>query len=51
MQIFQPWIQQRRLEYVKHEHLILRILKHVQNHALGRILADDGSPNVDAIRR
>ncbi|KAJ4726400.1 putative Sodium/calcium exchanger family protein / calcium-binding EF hand family protein [Melia azedarach] len=50
-QIFQPWIQQRRLEYVKHEHLILRILKHVQNHALGRILADDGSPNVDAIRR
>ncbi|KAJ0045990.1 hypothetical protein Pint_04681 [Pistacia integerrima] len=50
-QIFQPWIQQRRLEYVKHEHLVLRILRHVQKQALGRILTDDGAPNVAAIRR
>lgn len=51
LQIFQHWIQQRRLEYVKHEHLVLRILRHVQMHALGRILTDDGAPNVAAIRR
>ncbi|KAK9269651.1 hypothetical protein L1049_001429 [Liquidambar formosana] len=50
-QTFQPWIQKRRLEYVKHEHLILKILQHVQNHALARILTDDGAPNVLGIRR
>ncbi|KAK9265349.1 hypothetical protein L1049_027218 [Liquidambar formosana] len=49
--IFQPWIQKRRLEYVKLEHLILKILQHVQNHALARILTDDGAPNVLGIRR
>ncbi|XP_044507615.1 sodium/calcium exchanger NCL2-like [Mangifera indica] len=50
-QIFQPWIQQRRLEYVKHEYLVLRILKHVQKHSLRQILTEDGRPNVAAIRR
>ncbi|KAK6230676.1 hypothetical protein QUC31_002194 [Theobroma cacao] len=50
-QIFQPWIQKRRLEFVKHEHLILKILQHVQKHAIGRILTRDGSPNVYVIRR
>ncbi|XP_044507194.1 sodium/calcium exchanger NCL2-like [Mangifera indica] len=50
-QIFQPWIQQRRLEYVKHEYLVLRILKHVQKHALRQILTEDGRPNIAAIRR
>ncbi|KAK8633393.1 hypothetical protein V6N13_014239 [Hibiscus sabdariffa] len=50
-QFFQPWIQKRRLEFVKHEHLILKILQHVQKHAIGRILTHDGAPNVHAIRR
>ncbi|KAK6229350.1 hypothetical protein SCA6_018301 [Theobroma cacao] len=50
-QIFQPWIQKRRLEFVKHEHLILKILQHVQKHAIGRILTRDGSPNVYVIKR
>ncbi|RVW42927.1 Sodium/calcium exchanger NCL1 [Vitis vinifera] len=35
-QIFQPWIQQRRLEYVKHDHLVIRILRYFQEHALGK---------------
>ncbi|XVF18740.1 hypothetical protein REPUB_Repub11eG0049100 [Reevesia pubescens] len=48
---FQPWIQKRRLEFVNHDHLILRILQHVQKHAIGRILTHDGAPNVIAIRR
>ncbi|XWS10958.1 hypothetical protein CRYUN_Cryun38cG0043000 [Craigia yunnanensis] len=51
LQFFQPWIQKRRLEFVKHEHLILKILQHVQKHAIGRILTHDGAPNVKAIRR
>ncbi|XP_058221559.1 sodium/calcium exchanger NCL1-like [Rhododendron vialii] len=50
-QVFQPWIQKRRLEFVKHEHLVLDILRHVQKHALGRLLTADGAPNVTAIRR
>ncbi|XVE50149.1 hypothetical protein DITRI_Ditri01bG0138700 [Diplodiscus trichospermus] len=50
-QFFQPWIQKRRLEFVKHEHLILKILQHVQKHAIGRILTHDGAPNVNVIRR
>ncbi|KAI6687238.1 hypothetical protein NL676_024066 [Syzygium grande] len=50
-QIFQPWIQKRRLEYVKHEHLKLRIIQHLQRHALERLLTEDGAPNIRAIRR
>ncbi|KAF7140596.1 hypothetical protein RHSIM_Rhsim06G0204300 [Rhododendron simsii] len=50
-QVFQPWIQKRRLEFVKHEHLVVDILRHVQKHALGRLLTADGAPNVTAIRR
>ena len=51
LQIFEPWIQKRRLEFVKHKNLILSILQHVQNHALGNILTADGAPNVNAIKR
>ncbi|XP_048321137.2 sodium/calcium exchanger NCL2 [Ziziphus jujuba] len=50
-QIFQPWIQKRSLEYVKHGHLMFRILQHVQKRALGRVLTNTGAPNVSAIRR
>ncbi|KAL2476399.1 sodium/calcium exchanger family protein/calcium-binding EF hand family protein [Abeliophyllum distichum] len=50
-QFFEPWIQRRRLLYINHEHLVLDILKHVQNHTMGRLLTDDGSLNVSAIRR
>ncbi|KAL7218320.1 hypothetical protein ACSBR2_011565 [Camellia fascicularis] len=50
-QIFQPWIQKRRLEYVKHEHLEIDILRHVQKHALKKLLTEDGTPNVSTIRR
>ncbi|KAF7822663.1 sodium/calcium exchanger NCL2-like [Senna tora] len=50
-QIFEPWIQKRRLEYVKHDHLILRILKHVEKNTLQRMLTKHGSPNISFIRR
>ncbi|XP_073156126.1 sodium/calcium exchanger NCL2-like [Henckelia pumila] len=50
-QFFQPWIQRRRLLYIKHEHLVLDILKHMQHQTTGKLLTDDGSPNVTTIRR
>ncbi|XP_027061163.1 sodium/calcium exchanger NCL2-like [Coffea arabica] len=50
-QIFRPWIQRRRLEYIKHEHLVVDILNHVQNHEIGAVLTPKGAPNVTAIRR
>ncbi|XP_047969082.1 sodium/calcium exchanger NCL2-like [Salvia hispanica] len=50
-QFFQPWIQRRRLLYIKHEHLVVDILKHVQNQTQGSLLTDNGSPNVSTIRR
>nr|XP_011460767.1 PREDICTED: uncharacterized protein LOC105350439 [Fragaria vesca subsp. vesca] len=50
-QVFRPWVQKRRLEFVKHGHLVSDILQHVQKHALGRILTVQGAPNVRAIRR
>ncbi|KAL2483574.1 sodium/calcium exchanger family protein/calcium-binding EF hand family protein [Forsythia ovata] len=50
-QVFQPWIQKRRLLYIKHEHLVVDVLKHVQNQTMGRVLTENGSPNLLAIRR
>jgi len=50
-QVFQPWIQRRKLAYVKHKHVISGILRHAQMQALGRLLNDDGTPNEDVIRK
>ncbi|KAI9083523.1 hypothetical protein K1719_034465 [Acacia pycnantha] len=50
-QILEPWIQKRRLEYVKRNHLLVRILRHVEKSTLERILTKHGSPNISAIRR
>ncbi|KAB2615956.1 hypothetical protein D8674_022544 [Pyrus ussuriensis x Pyrus communis] len=50
-QIFRPWVQKRRLEFVKHGHLVSSILQHVQKHALARVLTVKGAPNITAIRR
>ncbi|XP_076907099.1 sodium/calcium exchanger NCL2-like [Bidens hawaiensis] len=50
-QMCEPTIQKRRLAYVKHEHLVVDILKHLQEHAAGQVLAEDGSLNLPAIQR
>ncbi|KAK3036296.1 hypothetical protein RJ639_031268 [Escallonia herrerae] len=50
-QVFQPWVQERRLEYIKHEHLVVDVLTHVQQQTMGRLLSEDGAPNVPAITR
>lgn len=50
-QIFQPWIQRRRLAYAKHKHVIAGILRHAQMQSLGRLLDENGNPNADVIRK
>ncbi|XP_073287245.1 sodium/calcium exchanger NCL2-like [Primulina huaijiensis] len=49
-QFFQPWIQRRRLLYVKHEYLVIDILKRVQSETMGNLLTENGSPNISTIR-
>lgn len=50
-QVFQPWIQKRKLAYAKHKHVISGILRHAQMEALGRLLNEDGTPNEDVIKK
>ncbi|GLT55679.1 hypothetical protein SLA2020_287790 [Shorea laevis] len=50
-QVFQPWIQQKRIDYVEHKHAISGILLHLERHALGRLLSDEGEPDVDVIKK
>ncbi|OVA04264.1 EF-hand domain [Macleaya cordata] len=50
-QVFQPWIQTRRLEYVNCRHLMARVLQHVEEQAMGKLLTDDGKPNLPVIKR
>ncbi|KAL5989554.1 tRNA (cytosine-5-)-methyltransferase ncl1 [Asimina triloba] len=49
-QVFQPWIQRRRLAYAKHKHVISGILRHAQRDTFGKLLTEDGEPNVPIIR-
>lgn len=51
MQVFQPWIQKRKLEYVRYKHLMLGILTHLRQHALGKLLNDDGEPDPDIVKK
>nr|GEW59632.1 sodium/calcium exchanger NCL2-like [Tanacetum cinerariifolium] len=50
-QVFEPSIQTRRLSYVKYEHLVIDILKHLQDQIAENILTEDGSVNLPAIKR
>ncbi|KAI5403956.1 hypothetical protein KIW84_051194, partial [Lathyrus oleraceus] len=50
-QIFQPWIQKRKLEYIKHKHVILGLLRHLKMRSLGKLLKDNGEPDTDIIRK
>ncbi|CAH1438497.1 unnamed protein product [Lactuca virosa] len=49
-QVFEPSIQKRRLSYVKHEHLVVDILKHLQEHTADKIINEDGSANLATIK-
>uniref|UniRef100_A0ACD5YJ96 Uncharacterized protein n=1 Tax=Avena sativa TaxID=4498 RepID=A0ACD5YJ96_AVESA len=50
-QIFQPWIQRRKLEYSRLKHVMSGLLKHAQMHTFGRLMDGDGSPNVHVIEK
>ncbi|KAK9688799.1 hypothetical protein RND81_09G011700 [Saponaria officinalis] len=50
-QVFQPWIQVRRLDYVKHKRVLTGFLKHLKKHALGRLCNPDGTPNHEVIEK
>ncbi|KAH7843988.1 hypothetical protein Vadar_023186 [Vaccinium darrowii] len=50
-QVFQPWIQRRKLHYAKDRYVVSRMLRHLKMHSLGRILRDDGKPNEEVIRK
>ncbi|GKV16428.1 hypothetical protein SLEP1_g27070 [Rubroshorea leprosula] len=49
--VFQPWIQQRRIDYVKHKHVISGILQNLKQRALGSLLSDEGEPDVAVIKK
>lgn len=48
-QVFKPQIEKTRLEYIKHDDLILRIFQRVEKQTLQKILTEDGTPNITAI--
>ncbi|XP_057795925.1 sodium/calcium exchanger NCL-like [Salvia miltiorrhiza] len=50
-QVFQPWIQKRRLDFVKHKHVMAGILKHFDSSPLGKLSTEDGEPNVDVLKK
>ncbi|KAA3472372.1 Vacuolar calcium ion transporter [Gossypium australe] len=50
-QVFQPWIQRRRLAFVKHKHVISGILRHLKKQAFGKLLTEDGEPNTEIIKK
>ncbi|CAH9115647.1 unnamed protein product [Cuscuta europaea] len=50
-QIFQPWIQERRLAYLKQKHVISGVLKHLKRHALGRLYTENGVPDRVVLRK
>nr|GMD83251.1 sodium/calcium exchanger NCL1-like [Ipomoea batatas] len=50
-QAMNPWIQERSLEYSKYENLLAGFLNHVQRHAGGKLINDEGQPDVHLIKR
>ncbi|MED6218769.1 hypothetical protein PIB30_029738 [Stylosanthes scabra] len=50
-QVFQPWIQRRKLEYVRHKHVILGFLRHLKQRSLGRLLKENGEPDREVIAK
>ncbi|XP_059661460.1 sodium/calcium exchanger NCL-like [Cornus florida] len=48
-QVFQPWIQSRRLDFAKHKHVKSGILKHLGSRE--KFLNDDGTVNQDIVEK
>ncbi|XP_060193293.1 sodium/calcium exchanger NCL-like [Lycium barbarum] len=50
-QILNPWMQMRSLEYSKYENLLAGFLHHVQRHAKGKLINEQGDPDIDVLKR
>ncbi|KAG6689197.1 hypothetical protein I3843_11G160100 [Carya illinoinensis] len=50
-QVLQPWIQRRKISYMKYKRVILGLLRHLKDRAVGRLLRDNGEPNEEAIKK
>ncbi|XP_059291057.1 sodium/calcium exchanger NCL1-like [Lycium ferocissimum] len=46
-----PWMQKRSLEYSKYENLLAGFLHHVQRHAKGKLINEEGDPDIDVLKR
>ncbi|KAL6991161.1 hypothetical protein U1Q18_009280 [Sarracenia purpurea var. burkii] len=43
-------MQERSLEYTKYENLLAGFLQHVQRHARGKLVTEEGQPNIPVIK-
>ncbi|KAL5729968.1 hypothetical protein ACHQM5_002855 [Ranunculus cassubicifolius] len=50
-QVCQPWIQKRKLDFLRHKHVIAGALKYLKNHELGRLVGDDGEADIEFIKK
>ncbi|KAI3975411.1 hypothetical protein MKX01_004498 [Papaver californicum] len=48
-QVFQPWIQRRKLAYAKHSHVMSGILNHLDR--VDKLMTDGYSPNIDVMKK
>ena len=51
VQVFQPWIENKRKEREMKKNLISEMLNHFQSNTMGSLLTDDGKPDTPAIKR
>ncbi|KAG6637233.1 sodium/calcium exchanger NCL-like [Carya illinoinensis] len=49
-QVLQPWIQRRKISYVKHKRVIFGLLRYLRDRTVGRLLKDNGEPDEDGIK-
>lgn len=50
-QVFQPWIQRRKIAYALHKQLMSGILRQLKSHAVGKLITDEGKPNVEVMEK
>nr|POE55696.1 hypothetical protein CFP56_27732 [Quercus suber] len=50
-QVLRPWIQERKIDYVKHKHVILGFLRNLKKHSLGRLLDENSEPDEGIIAK
>lgn len=51
LQVFQPWIQRRRIAYALHKQVMSGFLRRLKSRAIGKLVTDEGKPDVDVIER